>query len=58
LPAASTLHHPGKGEPPIGQLARRSGALSTYADILLEMRFYPKAPENYREDPGVTDPIP
>jgi hypothetical protein len=42
------LHHPGKGEPPVGQLARGSGALSAYADILLEMRFYPKAPEDDR----------
>jgi hypothetical protein len=42
------LHHPGKGEPPVGQLARGSGALSAYADILLEMRFYPKAPDDDR----------
>jgi hypothetical protein len=37
------LHHPSKGEPPIGQAARGSGALSGYADILIEMRTYPKA---------------
>jgi hypothetical protein len=42
------LHHPGKGDPPVGQLARGSGALSAAADILLEMRFYPKAPEDDR----------
>jgi hypothetical protein len=42
------LHHPGKGEPAIGQLARGSGALSASADILLEMRFYPRAPEDDR----------
>jgi hypothetical protein len=42
------LHHPGKGEPPVGQLARGSGALAAYADILLEMRFCPKAAEDDR----------
>ncbi len=42
------LHHPGKGDPPIGQLARGSGALSAYADVLLEMRFYPRAAEDDR----------
>jgi RecA-family ATPase len=42
------LHHPGKGEPPVGQLARGSGALSAAADILLEMRHYPQAPEDDR----------
>jgi hypothetical protein len=42
------LHHPSKGEPAVGQLARGSGALSAAADILLEMRFYPKAPEDDR----------
>jgi hypothetical protein len=42
------LHHPGKGDPPIGQLARGSGALSAYADVLLEMRFYPRAPDDDR----------
>jgi hypothetical protein len=42
------LHHPGKGEPPVGQLARGSGALSAAADVLLELRFYPKAPEDDR----------
>src|SRR5262249_18484896 len=37
------LHHPSKGDPPIGQAARGSGALSGYADILLEMRPCPNA---------------
>jgi hypothetical protein len=42
------LHHPGKGEKPVGQLARGSGALSAYADVLLEMRLYPRASEDDR----------
>jgi RecA-family ATPase len=42
------LHHPGKGDPPVGQLARGSGALMAAADILLELRYYPKAPEDDR----------
>jgi hypothetical protein len=42
------LHHPSKGEPPVGQLARGSGALMADADILLEMRFYPKAADDDR----------
>jgi hypothetical protein len=42
------LHHPGKGEPGIGQLARGSGALMAAADILLEMRLYPKAADDDR----------
>jgi hypothetical protein len=42
------LHHPGKGEPAVGQLARGSGALSAAADILVEMRFCPKAPDDDR----------
>jgi hypothetical protein len=42
------LHHPSKGDPPLGQLARGSGALSAAADILLEMRFYPSAEEDDR----------
>jgi hypothetical protein len=32
------LHHPSKGDPPIGQAARGSGALSGYADVVIEMR--------------------
>jgi hypothetical protein len=43
--AVLVLHHPSKGDPPPGQLARGSGALSGSADILLEMRYYPKAEE-------------
>jgi hypothetical protein len=34
------LHHPPKNEPSIGRAARGSGALSGYADILLEMRTF------------------
>jgi hypothetical protein len=37
-------HHPAKGDPPVGQLARGSGALSAAVDILLELRYVPKAP--------------
>jgi hypothetical protein len=32
------LHHPSKGEPPLGQAARGSGALLAAVDIFLEMR--------------------
>jgi hypothetical protein len=32
------LHHPSKGEPPLGQAARGSGALLAAVDIYLEMR--------------------
>ncbi len=32
------LHHPGKGEKPIGQAARGSGALLGHVDISIEMR--------------------
>ena len=32
------LHHPSKGEPPLGQAARGSGALLASVDIFLEMR--------------------
>ena len=32
------LHHPAKGEPPLGQAARGSGALLAAVDIFLEMR--------------------
>jgi hypothetical protein len=42
------LHHPSKGEPPVGQMARGSGALLAAADILLEIRLYPKADEDDR----------
>jgi hypothetical protein len=42
------LHHPRKGDPPLGQAARGSGALSGYADILLEMRRVPNAADDDR----------
>lgn len=42
------MHHPGKGDPPLGQLARGSGALAAAADIVLEMRPYPRAAEDDR----------
>jgi len=32
------LHHPRKGDPPIGQAARGTGALSGFADVNIEMR--------------------
>jgi RecA-family ATPase len=34
------LHHPRKGEPPAGQMARGSGALAGFVDILVEMDWY------------------
>jgi hypothetical protein len=46
--AVLVLHHPGKGEPAIGQLARGSGALQAAADILLELRFCPRASDSDR----------
>ena len=43
------LHHPSKGDPPIGQAARGSGALAGVADILIEMRAAsPSAPNDRR----------
>jgi hypothetical protein len=36
--AVLLLHHPSKGEPPLGQAARGSGALLACVDIFLEMR--------------------
>jgi hypothetical protein len=42
------MHHPSKDDPPIGQAARGSGALSGYVDILMEMRFCPNAPDDDR----------
>jgi hypothetical protein len=36
--AALLLHHPGKGEKPLGQAARSSGALLGHVDISIEMR--------------------
>jgi hypothetical protein len=32
------LHHPRKGDPPVGDAPRGSGALSGFADILIDMR--------------------
>jgi hypothetical protein len=46
--SVQALHHPSKGEPPVGQMARGSGALLAAADILLEMRLYPKADDDDR----------
>jgi hypothetical protein len=42
------LHHPNKGECLPGQSARGSGALSGYADILLEMNWYQRASDDDR----------
>jgi hypothetical protein len=36
-------HHPNKGDPPVGQAARGSGAIAGFADILIEMRAMPYA---------------
>jgi hypothetical protein len=36
--AVGLWHHPAKGEPPLGQAARGSGALLAAVDIFLEMR--------------------
>jgi hypothetical protein len=36
--AALLLHHPGKGEKPLGQAARGSGALLGHVDVSIEMR--------------------
>jgi AAA domain len=46
--AVLVLHHPSKGEPPEGQAARGSGALSSYVDILVEMRGLTRAGEGDR----------
>ncbi|HEV3144777.1 MAG TPA: AAA family ATPase [Gemmataceae bacterium] len=32
------LHHPRKGDPPLGQAARGTGALGGFADVVLEMK--------------------
>jgi archaellum biogenesis ATPase FlaH len=37
-------HHPAKGNPGVGQAARGTGALSAFADVLLELR--PSDPDN------------
>jgi hypothetical protein len=36
--AVLAMHHPGKGEPPLGQAARGSGALLAHVDVSMEMR--------------------
>ncbi len=46
--AVLLLHHPRKLDSAIGHSARGSGALSGYADILLELRLYPHAGESDR----------
>jgi hypothetical protein len=46
--AVLILHHPAKGRTRAGQAARGSGALSGYADILIEMRHYGKSSKDER----------
>jgi hypothetical protein len=46
--AVLVLHHPRKEETEPGQAARGSGALSGYADILIEMRHCPRASDDDR----------
>jgi hypothetical protein len=46
--AVLLLHHPRKGTNPDGQAARGSGALSSYADVLIEMHFCTRAAETDR----------
>jgi hypothetical protein len=43
--AVLVLHHPSKGEPRPGQMARGSGALSGYADMIVEMSWYSRSAE-------------
>jgi hypothetical protein len=47
-PAFLIAHHPSKGETLPGQAARGSGALSGFADILIEMRLFPHAKDDDR----------
>jgi hypothetical protein len=42
--AVLLLHHPGKGERPLGQAARGSGALLGHVDISIEMRYSGRDP--------------
>lgn len=42
------LHHPRRAKSPAGRAARGSGALSGFADILIEMRWYRKSAEQDR----------
>jgi hypothetical protein len=46
--AVLLLHHPRKGRAGDGQAARGSGALTGYADIVIEMRHYLRAAEDDR----------
>jgi hypothetical protein len=46
--AVLILHHPRRGKSPAGQAARGSGALSAFADILIEMRHYRRASDPNR----------
>jgi hypothetical protein len=46
--AVLLLHHPRKGKTGDGQAARGSGALTSYADIVIEMRHYLRAAEDDR----------
>jgi hypothetical protein len=46
--AVLLVHHPHRGKPRAGQRARGSGALPGFADILIEMRCYPRASDNDR----------
>ena len=42
------LHHPRRAKSPAGRAARGSGALPSFADILIEMRWYRRAAEQDR----------
>jgi hypothetical protein len=46
--AVLVLHHPRKGKSPAGHAARGSGALSGFADILIEMRWHGRAAADNR----------
>jgi len=46
--AVLLLHHPRKGRAGDGQAARGSGALTGYADVVVEMRHYVRAAEDDR----------
>jgi hypothetical protein len=54
--AVLLLHHPTKGSPPEGQAARGSGALSGFADIVLEMSYVgpPSAADRRRRLVGLS----
>jgi hypothetical protein len=46
--AGALLHHPGRGERPLGQAARGSGALLGHVDVSIDMRLPPGAPDTRR----------